>query len=1240
MSSSSMNESQSSSHSRDQNQSYYLSRIEVYNWGGFSGFHEAHIDEAGTAIVGQTGSGKTTLIDALLTLLIQYPRYNFASTGGHESDRSLMSYIRGIAGSGEGLERVARGGKTVTGLTAYFSACSLASTVAESSSQQINDHDQRSYKTLSKVEWAQADLFAPNESDEADQDSHSSNISIEVKSNPEAKISRDTTLVVSNPDIAIGGVFWLDSSSNSANDRKDVWLVAKRESNTIDSEQTQTSVSGLKEWLTQFVDGGSRGLKAWARNEDNVNIYDSKSAYLAKVRQLFDVNEQAFTLLGRAVGLKQLNSIDEIFRDLVLEDNASFKRASEVIAQFDDLSAIKSTLEIAKRQYDTLAPLASFSKQRQASQDSIHEFEEMQTALPVWFAHHAQSLWRQRLSVLDDEIIDLKSQRDSWQQICDEQDNQLNALKDRYREQGGSEIESLKVRIDEVADQLEKRISHRQQYSKVCQQLDLVTANTSVEFIGQQQALTGLKEQLDQQLQYTQKQINEVGANKFRLTDHLDNLNQELTHAQAQKSNIPPKFEQFRHQLAEHLEVEHKALPYVAQLIEVKSEEQAWRGAIERALGSHRLRLLVPEQLMSQALRWVNSRDNRLHVRLYAASLSEQSHQQIAPFFADGYLRKLNYQAHPLTEALKQMLAKLDRHCVANTQALEFTSHAMTEQGLMSNQTGWYDKQDQKRLGDDWLTGFDNRDLIKRLQDDIDKTEQQLSAIKVIYQKHESDQSQINQQVRLLERLRELDFDSIDVMSYEQRLANLQQQYSILIAPDSDLDKLKQQIDELTLQSQQSAESLKQTSINIGIKDSERSDGNIKFNKICEIIQTAPHTLQTLDAPILKALSQQVVVISSDGMTLEILEDLPHLEKQAASVLAEQLKKAEERRHDIEQKIIRQMGQAKRDDTGELSEVHTELKDLPTYLQRLQFLREEDLPSKQEQFLAYLNESSKSSVTQLLTDVNDEVDKINMRIEDLNHIMRKVDFEADKYLRLNATPVVHASLRELVAAQKRLLAVTLAMTDDDGEAHYRALLDVITQLQEAVDKKHTLAAKALLDPRHRLTFSVSVMSRLDDSELESRTGSQGGSGGEKEIIASHILTASLSYALNPNNLPLPKFATIVLDEAFSKSSPQVATRIVDAIREFGLHPLFVTPNKEMRLLRAHTKSAVLVVKKGSKATLSNWSWQQLSDKSAQKLAVVSSVYRAESKGSNEVIDITSEDGETNSDSPSENTIKY
>src|ERR1700722_13352945 len=103
---------------------FVLTQLEVYNWGAFAGRHVARFELGGTAIIGPTGSDKTTLVDALMTLITANPRYNLASTGGHQSDRELVSYIRGVSGAGNRSgdnEHIARSGKTVSGISARFS---------------------------------------------------------------------------------------------------------------------------------------------------------------------------------------------------------------------------------------------------------------------------------------------------------------------------------------------------------------------------------------------------------------------------------------------------------------------------------------------------------------------------------------------------------------------------------------------------------------------------------------------------------------------------------------------------------------------------------------------------------------------------------------------------------------------------------------------------------------------------------------------------------------------------------------------------------------------------------------------------------------------------------------------------------------------------------------------------------------------------------------------------------------
>lgn len=53
--------------------------------------------------------------------------------------------------------------------------------------------------------------------------------------------------------------------------------------------------------------------------------------------------------------------------------------------------------------------------------------------------------------------------------------------------------------------------------------------------------------------------------------------------------------------------------------------------------------------------------------------------------------------------------------------------------------------------------------------------------------------------------------------------------------------------------------------------------------------------------------------------------------------------------------------------------------------------------------------------------------------------------------------------------------------------------------------------------------------------------------------------------------------------------------------EFGLHAVFITPNKEMRLLRNYTRSAIVVHRRELKSALTSLSWEALDEFHQQRV---------------------------------------
>ena len=1072
---------------------HVLSALEVYNWGPFRGMHRAEIDPLGTAIIGPTGSGKTTLIDGLMTLLVAQPRYNLASTGGHESDRTLISYVRGVLG-GDGAnerEEVARPGKTLTGICATYRGGA--------------------------------------------------------------------------PELKLGAILWTDRSSDSAQDLKRRWIFCRSEGES------------LERWLRLLSDDGARDLTRHGRETAQLRIFDSKKSYLAHARKFFDVGENAFTLLNRAAGLKQLNSIDEIFRDLVLDDRSAFDRAMEVAGEFDTLAGIHAELETARRQQAALEPVAAENGKLERARIRAERWRTLKRILPVWFAVVSRQRWAEVVERHDESHRQKTVLYNEATERAKDKEARAGTLQEKYLALGGNVIAELENTIEVQQDRVALRRKNSELYLQLIAPFEL-SAGLNAEALRANQGV--LSERRIEVVAEREKCYREALSADSALRDEENqrkNLEQEIAKVRARPgSNIPPPFQDFRAALADQLTLSEGDLPFVAELVAVKGEESSWRGAIERAIGSERLRVLVPENRLDAALRWVNNRENRLHVRLQNVSVGVQHRE----FFSDGFTRKLNFKEHSYRSTVMDLLAKRDRHCVDSPEALRGTDHGMTRAGLMSDRSGRFEKQDQRSLHEGWMTGFDNRDQLATLTTALVTIRAAVQECVTTAERLQRTLRDLDSRIKAIESVVELEFSTIDLLGAEAELVRSTDRRDALLDPESDTNKAKEEFGAARRELDEIKAVASELDKELAVIGSKRDDAEAKRD---EAGRRAGEGLSEEDG----AVSERYLAIPPEMTAIQLEAE----EREASKRIAEKSETAEARVADREKRLIRFMEAAQREDTGALVDTGSDLTDVPDYLARLDVLNREALPEKLGSFLAYLNQSSDQGVTQLLSGITEEVDGIEQRIRDLNRTLARVDFRSGRYLQLQPRRIGNERLRSLDSAQRHLRSA--ALKDDQGESQYRALRAVIAILREAGENRRQQGSLALLDPRFRLQFFVVEVDRKTGAQSQPRTGSQSGSGGEKELMASHILTASLSYALCPAGSDRPLYGTVVLDEAFSKSSPSAAGRIIEALRIFGLHPIFVTPNKEIGLLKKHTRKAICVQRPHREASLASISWEEL-----------------------------------------------
>ena len=94
-------------------------------------------------------------------------------------------------------------------------------------------------------------------------------------------------------------------------------------------------------------------------------------------------NENAPALLSRALGLKKIDDLTKLIRELVLEPSAIRSEAAKIIDEFQDLAAIHEQAADARKQLTHLEPLPGLQAKIAQAGEAIHQLNSVATFPPT-----------------------------------------------------------------------------------------------------------------------------------------------------------------------------------------------------------------------------------------------------------------------------------------------------------------------------------------------------------------------------------------------------------------------------------------------------------------------------------------------------------------------------------------------------------------------------------------------------------------------------------------------------------------------------------------------------------------------------------------------------------------------------------------------------------------------------------------------------------------------------------------
>ena len=1072
---------------------FRMSRLQVFNWGTFSGIHDIPISERGFLFVGRSGTGKSTLLDAFSALLVP-PRWIDFNAAAREADRSgrdrnLVSYIRGAW--------------------------------AEQKDGESGEIATRYLRT--DTTWSALALSYQNALGAA---------------------------------VVLVQVFWLRGNANSNTDVRRHYLILERPFDLRELEGFGQSNFDIRKLKHSFPD-------AFARDEFR--------PYCERFCRLLGIeSEMALRLLHKTQSAKNLGDLNTFLRDFMLDRPATFEVADRLVSEFGELNAAHQAVVTARQQVQTLVPARQQYQRRQSLAQQRTEMVELQVGVNNYRESRRVELLRQQLSSLEVQVTAAEGEVGRKQDIFSNDAAALRDLERQHREAGGAQIEQWEAEKASLEAQRTDRLRKRSQAAEACGALGWSLPDSPHAFA---EAVGNARREVeDRERRSNESREAQFGlaAEKKDAVTAFEQAMREVRALQRQPSNVPAVMLELRHDIAKAIGVSESALPFVAELVEVKPDEASWRAAIERVLHGFALSLLVDDRHYPALANHVNG--SHLGQRLVYYRTGRTEAWQARPIGAGSLVLKLNVQEGGHADWLQSELRqRFDYACVESTLALRSAERALTREGQVKHSKTRHEKDDRRRIDDrrHWVLGFDNREKLRLYTEQAQKLGDEIARLD-----------------RALQTLKDQDDDRTTRVVQCQTLVNLQWQ-EIDVGPLLDrIGVIERQIRE----ARSGNTALQQISVRI-VEQRERVDeadrnlrkAELERESIREKIKESRQTLEALlqDPSVVPLTPHQRNGLDERFARLPGVIRLENLDRQTTTVVQALNKEVEEVNRgvgDCEKAIETHFADFKRQWPMDSGDMDTSVSSAPDYFARLERLETDGLPAHEHRFFELLQTQSHQNLAALSTYLNDARKAILERMELVNDSLSQVPFNLNAqqrtYLHIDASDRQLPDVKEFRQQIQQTLSHAWSDDREFAEARFLALRRLVERLASQ-DPEQKRWREAVLDVRQHVEF---IGREIDEGgvEVEVYRSGAGKSGGQRQKLATTCLAAALRYQLGGHDHGVPMYAPVVLDEAFDKTDNEFTALAMSIFTNFGFQMIVATPLKSVMTLEPFIGGACFV----------------------------------------------------------------
>lgn len=953
--------------------------------------------------------------------------------------------------------------------------------------------------------------------------------------------------------LSLARLFFVRASGTTASDINDLCLLERAEVDLADLQHH--AATGLE----------TRKLQQ-ARPDALITSNHAHGRFYAKMRSTFGMgSETALQLLHKTQAAKNLDSLDQLFRDHMLERPTTFDLATTATTQFAELRAAHDRVVQLREQRDHLLQLREHAETYEAADQLARHANALIDAEEPYRRRRTLQLAVEEGAELRTRIIGLEADEQSARERATRADETVRAAQLHANELGGGQAEVLRDRR-RAAQEHERAVTERwQQLDAALRRVGVRGAPTSRDDYAE---LMATIDQLLGQASTAEGPSHEQLAELAAARSDLRSADEAIAAARASRSGVPHDLLRIRRQLAEELSVAESSLPFAAELLDVRAEHEDWRGAIERVLRPFALTLLVRTPHLPAVRRWIDA--TRLGTRVVFEVVAADDALPRRAGSSLSLVNRVTVRDGPFhTWVVSRLSERYDYACVASPDEMDAHPRAVTINGQVRASQTRYEKDDRWAVDDRkrWVLG-DPAALLDALIEHRADAQGRVDAIEATIERLEAGRNAESERRGVLVVVRDQSWREIDRASAAEEVQAVDEQLTALTSRDSGLQSALAAL----RRAEQEREEAKQQAIDVAVElKSARTNAD-------EVERVATETRAAIEAGRIPEVD--------DATTAELDERFRirrNITRQQLSdvgiVVVRRLQHERDQAQGTASKASEELVTSAVKFTNRWPEASTELTptvaDRAGYLSLLDAIVARGLPEHEADFLRLLRERSRDLIGELVSDILGAPHEIDERVRPINDSLRRSPFDTGVYLRLRVktrrSETVTRFLNDLRSISEG------SWTDDDlatAEARFATLAEIMRRL-ESSDHVDRTWRQACLDTRQHVTF---LAEEVDEGGRVLATYDSGAamSGGQQQKLVIFCLAAALRYQLADADDPFPRYGTIVLDEAFDKADTRYTRMALDIFVEFGFQMVLATPQKLLQTIEPYVDGATSI----------------------------------------------------------------